>query len=367
MVTNLFANNNYTTALTTWINNNGGTLNMQSQWKDVSGGISYTGGNIAVGSSNTSAGKMYVAGKTVIGDFVNYLPDAGNPWNYNIQLTGYPTTSIGFYDAEHTSASAIKYTSEGFVIGTDDGGGWGTKSVSMGRNLNVNSIGSFGTLAGGNYTQVLYNPLYGGEVRANSLSNGRLNLNWQAGNGGVHVGNGSSGYGDLYARNLYASNNIYASGTINLSSTGSICFGGTCYNTTNLGGGSSQWTNETGGIYYGTTAANGNVRALGNVTANGFLYSSDRNLKKNITPLEGSLEKILSLNGYSYNWKSTGRADVGVIAQEVETVYPELVHTDKNGVKSVEYANLIAPLIESIKSQQKEIEALKAEVANLKK
>lgn len=113
---------------------------MQSQWKDVSGGISYTGGNIAVGSSNTSAGKMYVAGKTVIGDFVNYLPDAGNPWNYNIQLTGYPTTSIGFYDAEHTSASAIKYTSEGFVIGTDDGGGWGTKSVSMGRNLNVNDI-----------------------------------------------------------------------------------------------------------------------------------------------------------------------------------------------------------------------------------
>lgn len=196
------------------------------------------------------------------------------------------------------------------------------------------------------------------------------------------MGNGSSGYGDLYARNLNATNNINASGTINLSSTSNICFGGTCYNTTNIGGSSSsQWSNVagpsiayTGGnVGIGTASPGykldvvGNVRVSGTIEATGFLYSSDRNLKKNITPLEGSLEKILSLNGYSYNWKSTDRADIGVIAQEVETVYPELVHTDKNGVKSVEYANLIAPLIEAIKSQQKEIEALKAEVANLKK
>jgi hypothetical protein len=56
-----------------------------------------------------------------------------------------------------------------------------------------------------------------------------------------------------------------------------------------------------------------------------------------------------------------------VIAQEVEWVYPDLVHTDAKWVKSVEYANLVAPLIEAIKEQQKEIDALKSEVANLKK
>lgn len=169
--------------------------------------------------------------------------------------------------------------------------------------------------------------------------------------------------------------------------TGQICLAGSCISNFSSIGGSSQWSNGPGpsvyytGGYVGIGTANpgykldvvGSVRVssaidvTGNVTANGFLYSSDRNLKKNIAPLEGSLEKILKLNGYSYNWKSTDRADVGVIAQEVETVYPELVHTDKNGVKSVEYANLIAPLIEAVKSQQKEIEALKAEVANLKK
>ncbi len=122
------------------------------------------------------------------------------------------------------------------------------------------------------------------------------------------------------------------------------------------------WTN----IPSERLAVVGNILASGNVTANGFIYNSDRNLKKNITPLSGSLEKILALSGYSFDWKSTGTKDIGVIAQEVETVFPELVHTNSEGIKSVEYGNLIAPLIEAMKTQQKEIESLKSEVASLK-
>ena len=102
------------------------------------------------------------------------------------------------------------------------------------------------------------------------------------------------------------------------------------------------------------------------VTATAFNYSSDKRLKKDITPLNDSLSKILSLNGYSYNWKSDNRKDIGVIAQEVETVFPELVHTNENGIKSVEYGNLVAPLIESIKAQQSQIDDLKAEILELK-
>jgi len=56
----------------------------------------------------------------------------------------------------------------------------------------------------------------------------------------------------------------------------------------------------------------------------------------------------------------------GVIAQEVEPVLPSAVHTDENGVKSVDYDQIIAVLIESIKQQQVEIDGLKAEIARIK-
>ena len=122
-----------------------------------------------------------------------------------------------------------------------------------------------------------------------------------------------------------------------------------------------NWNNGTLGTHIG----NGN-NGYGLITAQGFLYSSDRSLKKDIVPLKDSLEKIMKISGYSYKWKSTDTKDMGVIAQEVEAVYPEIVHTNSEGIKSVEYANLIAPLIEAVKSQEKEIQLLKNEVASLK-
>ncbi len=83
------------------------------------------------------------------------------------------------------------------------------------------------------------------------------------------------------------------------------------------------------------------------------MNGSDRRLKENIVPLKNSLDKILSLNGYSFDWKNDGRHDVGVIAQEVEKVFPDIVHesADTHGkiYKSVEYGNLVAPIIEAIK------------------
>ncbi len=102
----------------------------------------------------------------------------------------------------------------------------------------------------------------------------------------------------------------------------------------------------------------GNVQVTGTVTSlGGFIYS-DRTLKNNIKPLENSLERVLRMGGYSFEWKDSGRKDIGVIAQEVEAVFPDAVHTDeRSGVKSVEYANLVAPLIEAIRTQQKMIDA----------
>ena len=109
-----------------------------------------------------------------------------------------------------------------------------------------------------------------------------------------------------------------------------------------------------------------NLTASGTITANSFIYSSDVRLKDNIKVLDNALEKVNSLEGVSFNWQENGQAEIGLIAQEVEKVLPELVVTDGNGLKAVKYGNIVALLIEAVKDQQIEIENLKAEIENLK-
>lgn len=84
---------------------------------------------------------------------------------------------------------------------------------------------------------------------------------------------------------------------------------------------------------------------------------SDEKLKENIQPLDNSLDKVLSLKGVSYTWRYKNKDDIGLIAQDVAYVYPELV-TEKNGYKQVDYVKLIAPLIEAVREQQRQIELL---------
>lgn len=84
------------------------------------------------------------------------------------------------------------------------------------------------------------------------------------------------------------------------------------------------------------------------LTAVDFNATSDINLKTNIREIKDPLEKIMMLKGVSFNWKKDNRASVGIIAQDVEKLFPELVG-EVNGEKTVNYNGLIALLIESIK------------------
>lgn len=89
------------------------------------------------------------------------------------------------------------------------------------------------------------------------------------------------------------------------------------------------------------------------------MYSSDYSLKKNIQPLSNQLEKVLDLQGVSFNWKADDKNDVGFVAQEVEKIFPEVVYTNKEtGLKSIDYAKLTVFLVEAVKEQQLEIKAL---------
>jgi hypothetical protein len=122
-------------------------------------------------------------------------------------------------------------------------------------------------------------------------------------------------------------------------------------------------------MYIELTGTNaGDVTVNRNVSAAGFLYSSDRTLKKDIETIANPLAKVSQLRGVDFTWKKDGRKDTGLIAQEVEKVIPQAVITNsETGLKSVEYGNLVGVLIEAVKAQQSQIDALKAEVNALKK
>jgi hypothetical protein len=91
--------------------------------------------------------------------------------------------------------------------------------------------------------------------------------------------------------------------------------------------------------------------------------SSDKRLKDNLKPIENSLDKLSKLSGYEFDWNHKQETfkghDVGVVAQEVEEVLPEIVTTRDNGYKAVKYEKLVPLLIESIKELKAEIEELK--------
>jgi hypothetical protein len=96
---------------------------------------------------------------------------------------------------------------------------------------------------------------------------------------------------------------------------------------------------------------------------------SDVRLKKSITPLENSAAKLLSLRGVSFKWKDESEDDsshLGLIAQEVEKFFPEVVSTDSEGIKGISATGLLAPLIEAFKQQHRELEEMRAEIRQLK-
>jgi hypothetical protein len=114
------------------------------------------------------------------------------------------------------------------------------------------------------------------------------------------------------------------------------------------------------------TTASEKLEVSGNIKATSFLTSSDERLKTAFHIIENPLTRLLSLHGYDFIWKSDGRADIGIIAQEVERVFPQLVHTDATtGYKSVEYPNLIAPMIEAIHEQQSIIDRQQSRIDDL--
>ena len=135
-------------------------------------------------------------------------------------------------------------------------------------------------------------------------------------------------------------------------------------------------SNEVRLSYAGSSESGGGVKLItqsGGVKITGQLevtddiiafVTSDKTLKENITPITNALDKIKSLTGNTFKWKSDveyhgGKDDVGVIAQEVEALgLPNLTVDREGGTKAVQYVKLIAILIEAVKELSAKVSAL---------
>jgi len=118
------------------------------------------------------------------------------------------------------------------------------------------------------------------------------------------------------------------------------------------------------------------VHVNGNLWAGATQIVSDERLKTNLTTLSDGLDRVLRLRGVTYDWNTpeertigkdlvlqTGQRQMGVVAQEVEKIFPEAVTIGPDGLKSVNYNSLMAPLIEAVKAQEEEIRTQQQQLA----
>jgi Chaperone of endosialidase/Head domain of trimeric autotransporter adhesin len=143
-------------------------------------------------------------------------------------------------------------------------------------------------------------------------------------------------------------------------------------NTSNHGFMGMKTDTEVG--FFGQTGTPGWRFYVNTTDGNAFLQgtliqNSDMRLKKNIHPLSNTLSNINQLNGYSYNWKDESAdpsLQIGLLAQEIQKVYPQLVKENEKGTLSVNYMGMVPVLLEAIKEQQQQIDELKKENSEIK-
>ncbi len=182
---------------------------------------------------------------------------------------------------------------------------------------------------------------------------GAQGIQGDAGAAGVAGAAGAQGPTGLIASGTTAGNTAYWDGTAWVTSSSNIF-------------------NNGGNVGIGTTNPTVKLEVNGRLKTQGINELSDVRYKKDIQTLTNALANIEKLRGVSYDWKQAefpeknfdAKHQIGLIAQELELVFPELVNTDAEGYKSVDYSKLVAVLIEAVKEQQTEITTLQGQVQN---
>ena len=99
--------------------------------------------------------------------------------------------------------------------------------------------------------------------------------------------------------------------------------------------------------------------STGLLTSTDYNSSSDKRMKKGIKTVTGALDAVDALRGVTFTWKDSNTQAIGLIAQEVQEVLPEVVTTDDDGYMGIKYTNVIGVLVEAIKELKADFEAYK--------
>jgi hypothetical protein len=315
--------------------------------------------NITLRSGNTFRG--YIEGNSSGG--MSFGTGAGA----SICLTLASTGAATFSSSVTASGSKSQFVASG---GSSSGAGISLNTGLSGTDRRNWFIGTEENIAGD--FVIKSSDTAGGNANSGTTRLAILN------SGSVGIGTSSPAYkldvsGEIRANNLFRStdgtniglfgSSVFASNVIGIGSSNNVplVFG------TNA---TEQGRITAGGNWLlGTTTDNGerlyisgNVRATGTITAN-----SDIRLKKNLERIENALEKVGQISGYTYDTIYDDRRHGGVIAQEIDEVFPEIVNKGNDGLLGVEYGNISALLIEALKEATTKIKALESKVEALQK
>ncbi|MBX2994546.1 MAG: tail fiber domain-containing protein, partial [Bdellovibrionaceae bacterium] len=292
-------------------------------------GVMISGSTVASGGSGTA----------------NYIPQ----WTSSTALGNSPIAVSGSNVGVGTSSPGVKLDVSGTVRANV---AEGSNALSLLNSANGGSW-NFRLQGDGSTANNLY--LDSSNLGGNALtirSNGNIGIGTTAPTQKLHV------YGTAKIDSIMGGE-INGAGNFHLDARG----GGATY---------LNWSSGSGGVYI----MNG-AMGYGSIYAGAFTVNSDKTLKKNIEPIKNSLDLVNQMNGVKFNWinpKESPDRQVGVIAQDVQKVLPELVTTNKEtGRLAVNYPALVAPLIEAVKElyqkltgTQTEVAAMKRELANVK-
>jgi hypothetical protein len=333
-----------------------GTTNYIPRW---TGGT--TLGNSVIYQSGSNIG-IGTTGPNQKLDVVGNIEATGSIWSHYGTIGNLNTGSEIGQQMEYgsTAVATLRFDSDRWRLYTGGTGGGGEIfTVQQGGNVGIGTTNPGAKLEVAGQVKITGGSPGAGKVLT---SNAAGLASWQAAAGGITCADCDARFvnttGDTMSGNLDIPNNALFIGSGNAR----IKFydSGSRFYMAPYDDGAWQWGRE-----FGYNADTNRWYFDNDVQAHAFYYSSDKAFKTDILHLEDGLDKILSLQGVSFNWKENNEPSIGLIAQDVEKIFPEAV-SGKEGEKAVNYGVLVAPLIEAVKEQQKEIEYLKTEIEELK-